>query len=76
MSKFKGQIKSKCLNDKTYPVHLSAPGTDERAMHRGVDFASIWSFDMISEKFAAPLTASFRYYTTRLNIFSISGYVR
>jgi hypothetical protein len=46
MSKLKCQMKSKCLNDKTYPVHVSAAGTGERATHRGANFVFIWSIDI------------------------------
>jgi len=46
MPKLKCQVKSKCLNDKTYPANLSAIGTDDGVTHSGVNFASIWSFDI------------------------------
>jgi len=46
MSKLKCQVKSKCLNDKTYPGHLSAEATGNRVTESDANFSFIWSFDI------------------------------
>jgi len=41
MSKLKCQVKSKCLNDKTYPSHLSAVVMINGGTHSGANFQPI-----------------------------------
>ncbi|RLB18582.1 MAG: hypothetical protein DRG82_03410 [Deltaproteobacteria bacterium] len=39
-------MKPQCLNDKTYPDHLSGMGTGKSTTHPSANFAFIWSFDI------------------------------